>query len=427
MVFSKFLFRQILFITALIAVCACSKEDDHNDYGYLHFDSSTIQMSSDGGSVNRSIESNVEWMISTDENYNWLQISPMKGIGNGTIQFFASSNPSTSQRYAYIKISSNHPDASTSTLCIMQSGGNTGGGNNNPGGGNVSSLSAPTGVSAKVSGSSVSISWNAVTGATKYNVYRNSTSTGSFSLITTVSGTTATDSNPLSGYNYYKVTAANGNTESDYSSTASVSVSKKPATPTGLRAVQNGNAINVSWNTASGAEYYRLYYKRPAPYDIETFENIYSTSASMEWNTMVAGTYTFWVVAVGSDYTASDASSKVTCNFTANGGGGNTGGGNSQSKLDTPKNLEAYSGGSFVQISFDEVSLAYEYELYRSTSATSGYTKISASGGSTSGKRYVLTDSNPKSGTTYYKVKAKALSYLGIADSDFSAYVKVTR
>lgn len=424
MVFNKFLFRQILSITALIAVCACSKED--NDYDYLHFNSSTIQMSSDGGNVNRSIESNVEWMISTDDNYNWLQISPMEGFGNGTIQFFASPNPSTLNRYAYINILSS---LGSKSLCIAQRGsnGNTGDENNNPGGGNASSLSAPTGVSAQVSGSSVSISWNAVTGATKYNVYRNSTSTGSFSLITTVSGITATDSNPLSGYNYYKVTAANGNTESDYSSTASVSVSKKPATPTGLRAVQNGNAINVSWNTASGAEYYRLYYKRPAPYDIETFENIYSTSASMEWNTMVAGTYTFWVVAVGSDYTASDASSKVTCNFTANGGGGNTGGGSSQSKLDTPKNLEAYSGGSFVQISFDEVSLAYEYELYRSTSATSGYTKISASGGSTSGKRYVLTDSNPKSGTTYYKVKAKALSYLGIADSDFSAYVKVTR
>ncbi|MDE7167145.1 MAG: hypothetical protein K2O17_08985 [Bacteroidaceae bacterium] len=421
----KYFFRQILFIAALITICACSKEDE---YGYLRVNCTDIQMSSDGGNVSCSIESNVGWSISADENYDWLQISPMNGTGNGTIHFSASPNSSASLRIAYIKILSSRLDVGGAGLHIIQSGSNdnTGGGNDNTGGGDSSSLGAPTNVSAKVNGSSVSISWNAVTGATKYNVYRNTSSTGKFSLITTVSGTSATDSNPLSGSNYYKVTAANGNTESDYSSTASVSISKKPATPTGLRAVQSGTAINVSWNAVSGAEYYKLYYKRPAPYDIESFQNIYSTSANMEWNTMVAGTYTFWVVAVSSDYTTSDASSKVTCNFT-NSGGGNTGGGNSQSKLDTPQNIEAYSGGSFVQISFDEVSLAYQYELYRSTSATYGYTKISASGGSTSSKRYVLTDSNPKSGTTYYKVKAVALSYLGIADSDFSAYVKVTR
>lgn len=270
-------------------------------------------------------------------------------------------------------------------------------------------MAAPTGVSAKANGTSVSISWNAVTGATKYNVYRNSSSAGSFSLITTVSGTTATDNAPLSGSNYYKVTAANGNIESDYSSTASVSLSTKPATPTGLRAVQSGNAINVSWNSVQNVYYYRLWYSTPS--GGQDFTNVYapSTSAVFDRN-MKDGTYTFWIQALNSNYDESAASSKVSCTFKSSGGG--NGGGNSQSKLDTPQNVEAYSGGSYVQISFDEVSLAYQYELYRSTSATYGYTKISASGGSTSSKRYVLTDSNPKSGTTYYKVKAVALSYL---------------
>ncbi|MCM1108428.1 MAG: hypothetical protein NC388_05150 [Clostridium sp.] len=422
MTYRKNFFRHVLFIVTLMVVCACSKENDSNEFGYLYFNNTTIQMSSDGGHVNRSIESNVDWSVSVDKNYDWLQFSSINGVGNGTISFFVAPNSSTTQRTAYIKISSSCSDIATSTLCIIQSGSNGNiGGNDNDGDENTSSLVAPTGVSAKVNGSSISISWNAVTGATKYNVYRNSSSTGSFSYITTTSGTTATDNNPLSGFNYYKVTAANGSKESDYSSMVYASFFAKPATPTGLRAIQSGNAINVSWNAVQNAYYYRLWYSTPA--GIQDFTNVYAPSTSAVFNqNMKDGTYTFWVQALNSNYDESASSAKISCTFKSGSGGS---GGDGQSKLDTPQNLEAYSGGSYVQISFDEVSLAYQYELYRSTSATYGYTKIPASGGSISGKRYILTDSNPKSGTTYYKVKAVALSYLNIADSDLSSYIKV--
>lgn len=141
---------------------------------------------------------------------------------------------------------------------------------------------------------------------------------------------------------------------------------------------------------------------------------------------MKDGTYRFWIQAVNSNYDESDVSAKVSCTYKSSGGGGG-GGSNTQSKLDTPMNVEAYSDTYYVQVSCDEVPLAYQYELYRSTSPYSGYSKITANGGSTASGRYVLTDSNPKSGTTYYKIKAVALSYLGIADSDFSSFVKVVR
>lgn len=138
---------------------------------------------------------------------------------------------------------------------------------------------------------------------------------------------------------------------------------------------------------------------------------------------MVNGRYTFWVVAVNDNYDSSDPSEKVYCNFQSGSGGGGT----STTKLDTPTNLKAYSDIYYVQISFDEVTLANEYELYRSKYSGGPYTKIQASGGSTAGGRYVLTDSNPVSGTSYYKVKAIPLSYLGIEESDMSDYVSVTR
>ena len=88
---------------------------------------------------------------------------------------------------------------------------------------------------------------------------------------------------------------------------------------------------------------------------------------------------------------------------------------------------------AFVQISFDGVALAETYYLYRSTSPTSGYSKITAScaAGVPGIERCCFTDQNPKKGTTYYKIKAIAsptlISYYGIQDSDYSSYVKVTR
>ena len=232
-----------------------------------------------------------------------------------------------------------------------------------------------------------------------------------------------------SGSYYFFVTAedSNGN-KSDYSSYAYCTVSgtpKKPSTPTGLRAVQSGETIVVTWNAGDNVYYYRLWYRTPS--GSEDFVNVFAPETSSVFDrNMKDGTYQFWIQAINSNYDESDKSSKVSCTYKSNSGGNDNGG---KTQLDKPTNLEAFghSDIGYVQISFDEVSLAYEYHLYRSTSPNSGYSKISATGGSISGNRYVLTDQNPKSGTTYYKVKAIALSSLGIKDSELSDYVKVTR
>lgn len=62
------------------------------------------------------------------------------------------------------------------------------------------SLSVPTGVQASETNGVVSITWKSVNGASSYSVWRCSTSTGSFAYLTTVSGTSATDYSPLTGY-----------------------------------------------------------------------------------------------------------------------------------------------------------------------------------------------------------------------------------
>lgn len=251
--------KMLIYFITLIFIISCSKEENENSMAeYLYIDTSTVSVNSGGNTISKMITSNVSWNISTKEDYDWVNISPTNGTGNATIEISIGSN-SSSERYAYIYISSTNPRISVSTLCIHQRGEN-----------GSSSIMPPTGVSATINGSYVYISWNAVSTAVKYNVYRSSSASGNYSLISTVSRNNATDSSPLTGYNYYKITAVTGYNESEYSSTASVYVSnagggteQKPVAPTGVTVSNEGNNyipdVRVRWNSVSNATKYYIY------------------------------------------------------------------------------------------------------------------------------------------------------------------------
>jgi predicted phage tail protein len=85
----------------------------------------------------------------------------------------------------------------------------------------ASVLSAPTGVSATAqSSSSISITWNTVSGATGYNVYRYTSSSVAYAtLINTITGISYTDTGlSASTTYYYWVSAVNGSGEGSKSS-----------------------------------------------------------------------------------------------------------------------------------------------------------------------------------------------------------------
>ena len=88
-------------------------------------------------------------------------------------------------------------------------------------GGGGSAPSAPTGVSAEVSGSKIKVSWNSVPNATRYNVYYSSTG-GSYSYLgcTLSNSSTTFYHNYPSEDNYYKIKADNIYGESSFSSYA---------------------------------------------------------------------------------------------------------------------------------------------------------------------------------------------------------------
>lgn len=122
-------------------------------------------------------------------------------------------------------------------------------GNGEDGGGKEGQTpSAPTGIAARVDGSSISVSWQSVTGATSYRIYRSSSPNGTYSMIGIAYSASYKDNYPITGNNYYKVSALNNHGESQQSSSVECNYTggggggnSVPSTPTGLAAVVDGS------------------------------------------------------------------------------------------------------------------------------------------------------------------------------------------
>ena len=150
--------------------------------------------------------------------------------------------------YYYIKAINNAGASSFSSSAIATTTSGSGGGTTKP--------SAPTGVTASNVGSAlipeIRISWNSVSGATSYKVYRSSSASGTYSQIgSSTSYTQLSDISPLNGYNYYKVKAVNSAGESDYSSSASYnndpSSSVAPCPVTYGSCTVSGSTMTLRW------------------------------------------------------------------------------------------------------------------------------------------------------------------------------------
>ena len=129
-------------------------------------------------------------------------------------------------------------------------------------GGSSTTLDPPTGFTASADGSTLSLSWNAVSGAEGYYLYYGYSS-GNYAGPVNLGNTTSTSfSNVPDGTYYIAVTAYAGPVESDYSDEESVTFSTTVnlSAPTGFTASASGSTLSLSWNAVSGAEGYNLYY-----------------------------------------------------------------------------------------------------------------------------------------------------------------------
>ena len=268
---------------------------------------------------------------------------------------------------------------------------------NNGGGGTI--LAMPTGMTAVQSGSSIIVSWNAVIGATSYNVYRWSLSSETWTLIGNPSATSYTDSNPLNGENHYFVTAVNNTGESGQDDYVSCNYSSGggggtnlPA-PSNLVATLSGSSVVLTWNAVSGATGYKVY-RRPAS---GSWVNIASpTGTSYTDNNPINGTNRYMVTAVNNAGESAQSNERIV---DVTGGGGGT-----DTKPNTPTGVQAIKGGPaaypYVTVSWNSVSGATGYRVYHSATANGTYSSI----GTPTSTSY--THDNPRNGDNYYKVSA---------------------
>lgn len=251
----------------------------------------------------------------------------------------------------------------------------------------------PTVTSVKASGrTNVVIKWSAVSGADKYRVYRSETgATSGFSVIASVaSGTlTYTDTDRTEGKTYYyTVLAVRDGVYGKYND--GISVTLIPATPK-ISAVTNSayNKLKVSWGKLSDCDGYILYRSLKESSGWSRVANI-SDPATV--------TYTDTVPDCGVTYYYTiRAYWKTSSGYVY--GKYNTGvGGNTLPTTPAIKKVTS-AGYNSLKITWDEVTEAHGYRLYRSETKTGGWKAVKDI---TPGTTTLYKNTKLTTGKTYY-------------------------
>ena len=231
---------------------------------------------------------------------------------------------------------------------------------------------APTNLVATPGNTQVSLTWNASTGATSYNVKRSTTNGGPYTTIASPATNGYTDTGLTNGTTYYYVvTAVNSAGESGNSNQASATPTLSiPPAPTGLTASAGNAQVSLSWNASSGA-----------------------TSYNVKRATVSGGPYTTIASPTTTSYTDTGLTNGTTYYYvvTAVNGAGESGNSNQASATptaadttapSTPTGLTATSGPNRAQItlnwtaSSDPDSPNISYEVWRSNTQNGTYSQI---------------------------------------------------
>lgn len=122
-------------------------------------------------------------------------------------------------------------------------------------------LGTVTGIKAVKSGSKVKVSWKGVTGAELYQVYRSNGRT--MILVGQTNQLSIVDRGLGAGVSYqYYVQAVNNTLKLTGAKNDPVTYLRRPAKASGLKAKRtSGGTVKLTWNAASSADGYRIYYK----------------------------------------------------------------------------------------------------------------------------------------------------------------------
>ena len=242
-------------------------------------------------------------------------------------------------------------------------------------------LAEPSGLSVSNTIASLTLKWNAVTGATGYEVYRAGTD-GKYSKITTVTSTSYVDTNVKNNTQYsYKIKAYNAACTSAFSTAASLK--KTQISVSNLKADATGSKVQLSWTGGvTGAEGYVIYRRTEGG----SYTEIGRTSGNTYSDTISAGIKYYYAVAVYSGSRTEDKCPEVGAMYLAE-----------------PAVTGASNITSGVQVKWSQVTGATGYIVYRK-GAGKGWARIADI---KDGSTVNYTDTTAASGTTYtYTVRA---------------------
>ena len=273
-------------------------------------------------------------------------------------------------------------------------------------------LPAPTVTGGNDAQGRPTLTWKAVTGAAKYEVYRARSKDGDYIKYSTVTGTSYTNTSYIEDGNtyYYKVRALDANgTAGAWSSVVSVTYKQTLSAPT----VTGGNDAQgrptLTWNAVSGAAKYEVYRAHSKDGDYIKYSTVTGTSYTNTSYIENGNTYYYKVRALKSDGTAGAWSSIVSVTYRAA----------STGTLSAP----TVTGGNDSQgrptLKWNAVTGAAKYEVYRARSKDGDYIKYST----VTGTSYTNTSYIENGNTYYYKVRA--LDANGTAGA-WSSIVSVT-
>ncbi len=234
------------------------------------------------------------------------------------------------------------------------------------------------------------LTWKAVSGAVKYEVYRSTRQNSGYSLLGTTSSTSYVNTGASTGTTYYyRVKAVNRDgMASAYSNIVSGKAkAAAPAAPSVTAGNSSTGKPRLTWKAVSGAVSYRIYRSesRGTGYSL-----LGTTSSTSYVNTGAAAgkTYCYRVKAVNRDGMASGYSNIVS----------------GKAKTAAPAAPSVTAGNSSTgkpRLTWKAVSGATSYRIYRSESRGTGYSLL----GTTSSTSYTNTGAKADK-TYYYRVKA---------------------
>lgn len=247
----------------------------------------------------------------------------------------------------------------------------------------VKYVATPTVSSLTLTTNGITIKWNAVSGGSKYRIYRHTGDDDDLTLVATVSGTTYTDTSVSSGKPYYyRIRCVNDsgtqftsgfNTNDKY-----VYYVKAPV----LNSVYGDvGGVTVKWEKSNGASQYRIFRKTNGS-SWQAVGTVSSNSNSFKDTSAKTGTtYTYTVRAVnksGNGYTSSYNSTGLSVSY-----------------VGTPTISSLSSNANGIVVRWNAISGANKYRIYRHTG--DGALMVVSTRTGTS-----FTDTSVISGNTYY-------------------------